>query len=116
MRDDCSISFIIISCYLWLLAAIDKWELHFQPAVLPDKNLRTSQVEWEEPLFRQAAQQLVNFADGDVARAQILATARPESGLWLNALPSQPLGTHLKNESFRVAVALRIGCSVCHQH
>ena len=42
--------------------------------------------------------------------------AQRESGAWLNALPVQSLGTLLDSESFRVAIALRVGTDVCIPH
>lgn len=51
-----------------------------------------------------------------VDRARLLAVSRPESGAWLQALPSPHLGTLLDNDSLRVAVALRLGCNLCEPH
>ena len=39
-----------------------------------------------------------------------------ESGLWLHALPVPSLGTLLDSETFRIAVALRVGGEVCVPH
>ncbi|XP_074026320.1 uncharacterized protein [Leptinotarsa decemlineata] len=39
-----------------------------------------------------------------------------ESGAWLNALPVASLGTLLDDESFRIAVGLRMGSSICVSH
>ena len=47
---------------------------------------------------------------------QALAAGTPDAGLWLNALPSPSLGTHLDDESFRIAAALRLGCPICQPH
>ncbi|KAJ2948225.1 hypothetical protein O0L34_g10035 [Tuta absoluta] len=44
--------------------------------------------------------------------ARIKAAICLESGAWLQALPSPQLGTHLDNDSLRVAVALRLGCRI----
>ena len=51
-----------------------------------------------------------------VSRARLLATAQIESGAWLNALPVSSLGTLLDSESFRVAIAFRVGADVCIPH
>ena len=58
---------------------------------------------------------LMEKAD-QISRARLLAAARRESGLWLHSLPSPALGTLLDPESFRIAVALRVGAVVCVQH
>ena len=45
-----------------------------------------------------------------------MATAQKKSGTWLNALPVSSLGRLLDPESFRVAIALRVGADVCIPH
>ena len=51
-----------------------------------------------------------------VSRARLLATSQKESEIWLNALPVPSLGTLLDPDSFRVAIALRVGADVCIPH
>ena len=58
---------------------------------------------------------LFNSAN-QVTRARLLAAATKESRMWLHAVPVPSLGTQLDPESFRVAVTLRVGASVCEQH
>ena len=58
---------------------------------------------------------LLNSVD-QVTRARLLAAASKESGTWLHAVPVPSLGTQLDPESLRVAVALRVGASVCERH
>jgi len=45
--------------------------------------------------------------------ARFLAAAAPHSGDWLLALPISSCGLRLSDDAVRVAVALRLGCSVC---
>ena len=45
-----------------------------------------------------------------------MAAAAPHSGDWLLALPVTSCGLRLTDEAVRVAVALRLGCSVCVAH
>ena len=45
-----------------------------------------------------------------------MTTAQKESGAWLNALPVSLLGTLLHLESFRGAIALRVGADVFIPH
>ena len=47
-----------------------------------------------------------------VSRARL----QRESGAWLNTLPVSSLGTLQDSESFRVAIALRVGIDVCIPH
>ncbi|XP_055349888.1 uncharacterized protein LOC129596587 [Paramacrobiotus metropolitanus] len=56
------------------------------------------------------------FANDITHRARLLAVAQPESGKWLNALPTPSLGTLMSDESFRAAVGLRIGAPLCSPH
>ena len=44
------------------------------------------------------------------------ATAKRESGAWLNALPISSFATLLESESCGVAIALRVGADVCIPH
>jgi len=48
--------------------------------------------------------------------ARFLAAVAPHSGDWLLALPVSSCGLRLADEAVRVAVALRLGCSVCTAH
>jgi len=48
--------------------------------------------------------------------ARFLAARAPHSGDWLFAFPISPCGLRLSDEAVRVAVALRLGCSVCVAH
>jgi hypothetical protein len=87
------------------------------PLERPPEARRKTQEAWETPLFALSAAHLRITAAGhpeDVAR--LAALNQPEAGSWLNVLPSPQLGTHLANESFRISVALRLGCDVCQPH
>ncbi|KAF2899322.1 hypothetical protein ILUMI_06853 [Ignelater luminosus] len=48
--------------------------------------------------------------------ARLKALQLPESGAWLQAIPSSHIGTLMDNNSFRVCVALRIGSPVCRPY
>ncbi|KAI8426402.1 hypothetical protein MSG28_005249 [Choristoneura fumiferana] len=48
--------------------------------------------------------------------ARLKASATPESGAWLQALPSPQLGTLLDNDSLLIAIELRLACKVYEQH
>ena len=49
-------------------------------------------------------------------RARLLAVSNKESGSWINALPSTNFGNLLDNDSLRIAVALRLGATICLPH
>lgn len=50
----------------------------------------------------------------DMARYQALQ--HKESGAWMNAFPSSTIGTFMDNNTFRICVALRLGCKICEAH
>jgi len=64
-------------------------------------------------------QQLLNLedsADTEAERARLLAARTPLSRKWLQALPSDPIGTLLTDFQFRVGVGLKLGGILCHPH
>ena len=80
---------------------------------MPDDPIR--QKAWDLPIVERNWENMLRVAD-QVCRARLLAAAQRESGAWLNALPVSTLGTLLDSESFRVAIALRVGADVCIPH
>ena len=53
----------------------------------------------------------------DQHRLACLSSAtQPNSGAWMNCLPSTAIGTLLDNESFRIAISQRLGLPVCAPH
>lgn len=52
----------------------------------------------------------------DVEKARFHASLFKESGAWLTALPSRSVGTLLDNNTFRISMALRLGCDMCIEH
>ena len=44
------------------------------------------------------------------------AASRPESGVWLNCVPNNRIGTFIDNDTLRIGVALRVGLTVCIPH
>jgi len=70
---------------------------------------------WNIEAARASFVNLMNSAD-QVTRAHLLAAATKESRMWLHAVPVTSLGTQLDPKSLWVAVALRVGASVCEWH
>ncbi|KAJ4450982.1 hypothetical protein ANN_02417 [Periplaneta americana] len=52
----------------------------------------------------------------DTDRARCLALQQNVSGSWLHAIPSPNIGTLMDPRSFKVSVALRLACKICHIH
>ncbi|XP_055345959.1 uncharacterized protein LOC129593591 [Paramacrobiotus metropolitanus] len=86
-------------------------------AELPPEILRRTQKVWDKALVQKTVEVIKNTFSNDVTHcARLLAVEQPESGKWLNALPVPSLGTLMSDESFRVAVGLRIGAPICNPH
>ena len=98
-----------------LRVAVGEWRNRNAGVTLPDDADLGRQRTWDEPQSLSAADGLLDRAD-QTSRARLLAGRCRESGLWLHALPSPALGTLLDSETFRVAVALRVGAAVCEPH
>ena len=96
-----------------LAEALESWRGASGDAPLPDDP--SCQKAWDLPIVKRNWENMLRVAD-QVCRARLLATAQRESGAWLNALPVSSLGTLLDSESFRVAIALRVGADVCIPH
>ena len=52
----------------------------------------------------------------DVDKARLLAASSPHSGDWLLAAPIPAIGLKLSDETVRISVAHRLGCTACEPH
>ena len=95
-----------------LAEAVESWR-GVGGSLLPDDLSR--QKAWDLAIVKRNWENMLRVAD-QVSRARLLATAQRENGAWLNALPVSSLGTLLDSDSFRVAIALRVGADVCISH
>ncbi|CAG9816014.1 unnamed protein product [Phaedon cochleariae] len=55
-------------------------------------------------------------ATSSTEKDRLNAVSVKESGAWLNALPVAALRTPLDDDSFRVAIGLRLGLDICTPH
>ena len=62
------------------------------------------------------ADDVLQAAQTQVGRGQLIAAAAPHAGDYLNALPCSAVGTRLDDTSLRIAVALRLGTDICAPH
>ena len=86
------------------------------PSYSPPED-KSSQKAWDRLLCKRRQTELINRTPGgSKERARLLSATAPQSGSWLNALPSAALGLKLDDEQLRVAVALRIGTPICEPH
>ena len=84
-------------------------------AVLSQNEDKSRQRMWDVPQSEAAVVKLLDEAD-QISRARLLAAAKRESGLWLQAETAPILGTLLDPETFRKTIALRVGSDVCVAH
>ena len=78
--------------------------------------LAVSQKAWDTPLVEVTSEQVLSAAQNQVGLARLIAAAAPHSGAFLQAMPCSAVGTRLDDASLRIAVALRLGASVCAPH
>ena len=87
----------------------------YPQAALPTGEAASRQKVWDELTCKVVFNNLLSTAN-QVHSARLLAAAAPHTGAWLQALPCPTLGLLLDNESTRIAVALRLGATVCEPH
>ena len=96
--------------------AIRAWKEQTGAEEEPQDTGKAKQKAWDTISSDLIAANLLRDAESQVSRARLLAAARPESGVWLHAIPIPSVGTHLDAETLRIAVALRVGAPICHPH
>lgn len=99
----------------YMTEALGNWKIACPSQSLP--KAPASQRQWDGPLCELELENLINSTSSSAERARLLAVTRWESGLWLHALPSKNVGNLLDNNTFRIAVSLRVGapCQVPHR-
>jgi len=78
--------------------------------------LPVKQSVWDKPGILSSCTTVESAISDSCQKARFLAAAAPHSGDWLLALPVTFCGLRLTDKAVRVAVALRLGCSVCVAH
>lgn len=76
--------------------------------------IRIHQKEWDLIAVDRIVKSLTLSSDEEKARYN--ASIVKESNAWLTVLPSRHIGTLLDNNTFRISVALRLGCELCIPH
>lgn len=95
--------------------AMQAWSTIALSDILPEAD-RKFQHKWDLELCSKQQQRVFSSSTNDIAKARMLANNAKESGAWLNTFPFSTLGTLLDNQSFRIAVSLRLGIPVCVTH
>ena len=98
-----------------LREAEEVWQERSRGFTLSEEAERDRQKTWDLPIAEATKTRLLESSD-QLARARILASSCKESGVWLHAFPVLSLGTMLEPETFRIAIALRVGADVCEPH
>jgi hypothetical protein len=93
--------------------AIEEWNIKSNMALHPSST--SSQRQWDLPIIEHFHNNLLSSSDV-TQKAILLAVSEPESGAWLDALPSSKLGTLLEKTTLQIAVSLRLGISICQPH
>ena len=83
--------------------------------IKPDGESGFRQKAWDSPQVDYLQKTLLLNTD-QFSRARLLASAQPESGAWISAIPVPSLGTQLSPDELRIAIALRTGSKLCENH
>ena len=78
--------------------------------------LPVKQSVWDKPGILTSHAIVESAISDSCQNARFLAAVAPHSGDWLLALPVSSFGLRLSDEAVRVAVAVRLGSSVCVPH
>lgn len=97
------------------LEAMERWS-DLSLSAYSDVQFSGSQKAWDLPLVSRKFDAVMSAAQSPAGRARLLAAASPHSGDFLSAVPCSAVGTRMDDSSFRIAVALRLGASVCAPH
>ena len=82
----------------------------------PEGTGQQLQKAWDAVRVTAIKDKLLQDAPDARSRARLLASSARESGVWLNAPPSSSLGLRMDDTAIRVAVGLRLGCTLCKPH
>jgi len=94
--------------------AVEEWKIQSGVDHIPVEI--TKQKAWDVPLVRVALKNVWSAATNQAGIARLTAAAARHSGAFLQALPCSSVGTRLDDSHLRIAIALRLGASVCAPH
>ena len=91
------------------------WQTTFGSLPASDP-LSCKQSLWDRPGILASLAVIESSISDPIQMATFLAASAPYSGDWLLALPVSSCGMKLNDDAVRVAVSLRLGCSICVSH
>ena len=94
------------------IAALEAWSDLSSTGALPDPSA-FKQHNWDKPVVDVERDRLLAIPG---YRSRLLAVSADHSSDWLHALPISSCGLRLSDEAIRVAVGLRLGCTLCTPH
>ena len=74
------------------------------------------QRSWDKLIIGRTYQSLIQGSTSIANQARLTAVVGPCAGAWLEATPIAALGTRLDDEAVRIAISLRLGCTVVVPH
>ncbi|KAJ4429205.1 hypothetical protein ANN_26208 [Periplaneta americana] len=74
------------------------------------------QKQWDVIFSQNILDKLLSSFKSEQDIARLLALQESDSGAWLHALPSPHIGTQIDSTSFKIAMALRLGCKLYQPH
>ena len=98
-----------------LASAVAAFGTRFPDYDSPDGEAAGRQRTWDSIACESRFADMLEPAN-QVQRARLLAAKEPNSGAWLRAVPLPSLGLHLDDTTVQVAVALRVGATICEPH
>jgi Reverse transcriptase (RNA-dependent DNA polymerase) len=83
---------------------------------IPILSKTIKQKNWNIPITKNNVEGLCQkIENNNLQKTRFLAVSNKESGLWLNVLPSKNLGTLLDDNTFKIAINLRLGGSFLNE-
>ena len=95
--------------------AVDHWESlsnHRFEELTP----QCAQKFWTKPIYEQQSVNILSNCTDENSLARYHGCRAVGSGVWLDVLPSRPLGLTLSDDEFRISAGLRLGAPVTAQH
>lgn len=96
-------------------AACVEWQTRCN-ATVPVSASVGVQKAWDAPIVNRKHEEIMSAAPNQAGRARLIAAAAPHSGDFLHAVPCSSVGTRLDDTSLRIAIALRLGATMCAPH